>query len=118
MESIYYGKISKEVTERLLQRFGKDGSYLLRDSESLTGVLCLCVRKAPFVHTYRIEQSPHGWAVETVSGEPQYFESVGRLVESYRAKTPRNLEPLLYPLEKDKLSMETVQCTGTDYWQM
>ncbi|XP_062384441.1 SH2 domain-containing protein 1A-like isoform X2 [Sardina pilchardus] len=64
MESIYFGKISKEVTERLLERYGKDGSYLLRDSESVAGALCFCVRKAPFVHTYRIEKSQHGWAVE------------------------------------------------------
>ncbi|KAG5261946.1 hypothetical protein AALO_G00290340 [Alosa alosa] len=119
MESIYYGKISKEVTERLLERYGKDGSYLLRDSESVAGALCFCVRKAPFVHTYRIEKSQRGWAVETVSGSnPEYFQSVSKLVECYRAKTPRNMEPPLYPLDKDKLSEEALQSIGPSYWEI
>lgn len=41
---IYYGRIGHEATERLLQRFGHDGSFLLRDSETVPGACCLCVR--------------------------------------------------------------------------
>uniref|UniRef100_A0A8C2ZS73 SH2 domain-containing protein n=1 Tax=Cyclopterus lumpus TaxID=8103 RepID=A0A8C2ZS73_CYCLU len=42
---IYYGRIGSEATERLLERFGHDGSFLLRDSETVQGAYCLCVRK-------------------------------------------------------------------------
>lgn len=47
VRSIYYGRIGSDATERLLERFGHDGSFLLRDSETVEGAYCLCVRWAP-----------------------------------------------------------------------
>lgn len=41
--SYYHGPLSKTDCERLLLREGVDGNFLLRDSESLPGALCLCV---------------------------------------------------------------------------
>lgn len=41
--TVYHGNISRETGERLLLATGLDGSYLLRDSESVPGVYCLCV---------------------------------------------------------------------------
>uniref|UniRef100_A0A8C5HZL7 SH2 domain-containing protein n=1 Tax=Gouania willdenowi TaxID=441366 RepID=A0A8C5HZL7_GOUWI len=41
--SIYYGAIGQEAAEKLLQRFGRDGSFLLRDSRTMEGAFCLCV---------------------------------------------------------------------------
>ncbi|XP_023656792.1 SH2 domain-containing protein 1A-like isoform X5 [Paramormyrops kingsleyae] len=69
--SIYFGKISKEKTERLLELYGKEGSFLTRDSESERGAYCLCVRRTPFVHTYKISQYHGGWAVK--SGRPRQY---------------------------------------------
>lgn len=43
-QSIYYGQIGHKDAERLLGKYGEDGSFLLRDSESQHGALCLCVR--------------------------------------------------------------------------
>lgn len=40
---VYHGAISREAGEKLLLAAGTDGSYLLRDSESIPGVYCLCV---------------------------------------------------------------------------
>ena len=39
----YHGPLSKRDCETLLLKEGVDGNYLLRDSESMPGVLCLCV---------------------------------------------------------------------------
>ena len=39
----YHGPLSKKDCETLLLKDGIDGNFLLRDSESLPGVLCLCV---------------------------------------------------------------------------
>ncbi|XP_060755478.1 SH2 domain-containing protein 1B-like isoform X5 [Neoarius graeffei] len=64
LQNMYYGQIGQRDVEWLLGKYGKDGSFLLRDSQSERGALCLCVRKTPFVHTYRIVHSPQGWALE------------------------------------------------------
>lgn len=39
----YHGPLSKHDCETLLLKERVDGNYLLRDSESMPGVLCLCV---------------------------------------------------------------------------
>ena len=44
VRSIYFGRIGSEATEELLERFGHDGSFLLRDSDTMQGAYCLCVR--------------------------------------------------------------------------
>lgn len=41
--TIYHGPIGKEEGERRLGQDGRDGSYLLRNSDSVPGVYCLCV---------------------------------------------------------------------------
>ncbi|KAB0357788.1 hypothetical protein FD755_002248 [Muntiacus reevesi] len=38
----YHGPLSKRDCETLLLKERVDGNYLLRDSESMPGVLCLC----------------------------------------------------------------------------
>lgn len=40
----YFGRIGSQATERLLERFGQEGSFLLRDSDTVQGLYCLCVR--------------------------------------------------------------------------
>ncbi|XP_062866738.1 SH2 domain-containing protein 1A-like [Trichomycterus rosablanca] len=98
---LYFGQIGKHDAERLLGKYGKDGSFLLRDSQSVQGALCLCVRKAPFVHTYRIAHSPQGWAVEADNSEKlEWFQSLDKLIACYRKLTPSNMVPLLFPFEK------------------
>ncbi|CDQ60119.1 unnamed protein product [Oncorhynchus mykiss] len=63
--SVYHGAISKATTEMILGAVGRDGSYLLRDSESLPNTYCLCVLCKDVVYTYRMFQINEGsWTVE------------------------------------------------------
>ncbi|CDQ88243.1 unnamed protein product [Oncorhynchus mykiss] len=41
--AVYHGAISREEGEMRLWTAGRDGSYLIRNSESLAGLYCLCV---------------------------------------------------------------------------
>ncbi|XP_018594732.1 SH2 domain-containing protein 1A-like [Scleropages formosus] len=104
--SVYYGKMSKEETERVLERYGREGSFLTRDSESEPGSYCLCVRRSFVVHTFRISRSAGGWAIQTPPGEkPQCFQTLNQLIDYYRKETPGNMVPLLHPLEKQALGL-------------
>uniref|UniRef100_A0A663M6P8 SH2 domain containing 1A n=1 Tax=Athene cunicularia TaxID=194338 RepID=A0A663M6P8_ATHCN len=62
---IYHGGITREAGEKLLLAAGTDGSYLLRDSESIPGVYCLCVLHQGYVYTYRVSKTETGsWSEE------------------------------------------------------
>ncbi|XP_030017234.1 SH2 domain-containing protein 1A-like [Sphaeramia orbicularis] len=104
IQSIYYGRIGSEATEMLLERFGRDGSFLLRDSDTVRGAYCLCVRKAPFVHTYRLVHTSAGWSLQD-SRQRQSFRTLETLIESYRGGTASDvsLAPLTDPLDKTQL---------------
>ncbi|XP_039998593.1 SH2 domain-containing protein 1A-like isoform X2 [Xiphias gladius] len=105
VQSIYYGRIGSEAAERLLERFGRDGSFLLRDSETVQGAYCLCVRKAPFVHTYRLAHSADGWFLQNSRDRPQRFRTLETLIESYRrsAASGVGIAPLTHPLDRTEL---------------
>ncbi|KAM4597514.1 SH2 domain-containing protein 1A-like [Polymixia lowei] len=106
VQSIYYGKIGSHATERLLERYGNEGSFLLRDSETVQGAYCLCVRKTPFVRTYRLLHSSDGWSLQLASRESfRCFETLDRLLESYRTgiTSDVNIAPLTHPLDKSQL---------------
>ncbi|KAK7945087.1 hypothetical protein WMY93_000815 [Mugilogobius chulae] len=70
--TIYYGHISSQATEQLLERFGRDGSFLLRI-------------KNPFVHTYRLVHSSDGWSLQ---GQSRHvFNKLQTLIEHYRTRS-------------------------------
>ncbi|KAJ1197698.1 hypothetical protein NDU88_001554 [Pleurodeles waltl] len=74
--SVYHGSISRETGEKLLTDVGLDGSYLIRDSESVPGVYCLCVLFKGYVYTYRIHQTDTGsWTTDVMYYFKQNFAS-------------------------------------------
>lgn len=89
---VYHGAISKQECEDLLGRKGKDGAYLIRDSETIQGAMCLCVLKSNVVYTYRLLQSHSGsFTLQTASGvEEKFFKTLRDLVKYYK-KTGQGL---------------------------
>ncbi|XP_060220625.1 SH2 domain-containing protein 1B isoform X1 [Meriones unguiculatus] len=97
----YHGQLTKRECEALLLKGGVDGNFLIRDSESVPGALCLCVSKflkcgggrererkrerekqehkdvqitrfKRFVYTYRIFREKYGYYnIQTKEGSPK-----------------------------------------------
>ncbi|NXR63262.1 SH21A protein, partial [Rhadina sibilatrix] len=83
---VYHGAITREAGERLLLAAGTDGSYLLRDSESIPGVYCLCVLHQGYVYTYRVSKTETGsWSAETAPGvQRRLFRKVHNLLSAFQ----------------------------------
>ncbi|KAM4586636.1 SH2 domain-containing protein 1A-like [Fundulus diaphanus] len=98
--AVYHGPIGKEEGERRLGQDGRDGCYLVRDSDSVPGVFCLCVLCKGFVYTYRLHKDEAGsWAAETSPGVPKrYFRQVKNLIATFQKRGQGLAMPLLYPV--------------------
>ncbi|KAG9329807.1 hypothetical protein JZ751_028966 [Albula glossodonta] len=85
---MYHGRISKERCQELLSKKGRDGSFLIRASETIQGALCLCVYKEKTVYTYRIHQNHSGhYTLQTsVNTQEKFFGTLEELVENYKKK--------------------------------
>ncbi|XP_043989169.1 SH2 domain-containing protein 1A-like isoform X2 [Gambusia affinis] len=118
VRSIYYGRIGSKVTEKLLEKFGRDGSFMLRDSETVPGAYCL---KAPFVHTYRLERDGGGgggWYLQDTRGRLLRFGTIESLIDHYRSHptSHQGVAPLILPLERATVPSNWIQ--GLVYMEM
>ncbi|XP_036376498.1 SH2 domain-containing protein 1A [Megalops cyprinoides] len=104
---MYHGSISREACQELLSSKGKDGSFLIRDSETIQGALCLCVYKQKVVYTYRILQTHSGYyTLQTSAGvQERFFKTLVELVQSYREKDQGLASPLRYPVKRRMRSL-------------
>ncbi|XP_024910233.1 SH2 domain-containing protein 1B [Cynoglossus semilaevis] len=84
----YHGAISKMECEDILNQKNKDGAYLIRDSETIQGAMCLCVYKKKVVYTYRLFRTFSGQiALMTARGvEEIFFKSVEDLILYFKKK--------------------------------
>lgn len=98
--AVYHGPIGKTLCERRLCEAGRDGSYLIRDSESVPGVYCLCVLCKGYVYTYRLHQDAEGsWAAETAPDQQKrLFRKVKNLISAFEKPDQGIAIPLLYPV--------------------
>ncbi|NXE34492.1 SH21A protein, partial [Ptilorrhoa leucosticta] len=109
---VYHGAITREAGEKLLLAAGTDGSYLLRDSESIPGVYCLCVLYQGYVYTYRVSQTETGsWSAETAPGvHRRLFRKVQNLILAFQKPNQGIITPLQNPVVNH---VKANYCPGT-----
>ncbi|XP_023252690.1 SH2 domain-containing protein 1B2-like [Seriola lalandi dorsalis] len=84
----YHGAMSRKECEDLLGKKNKDGAYLIRDSETIHGAMCLCVYKKRVVYTYRLLQTHNGQYTLMAAGgvEETFFKNLEDLIRHYKRK--------------------------------
>ncbi|XP_057208520.1 SH2 domain containing 1A duplicate a isoform X2 [Triplophysa rosa] len=84
----YHGDISKKRAEEILSKAGRDGSYLIRDSERLPGSYCACVLCGEWVYTYRVFKQKDGyWTIELLGQKKDSLEKSVILFLLSRSRT-------------------------------
>ncbi|XP_068103737.1 phosphatidylinositol 3,4,5-trisphosphate 5-phosphatase 2B-like isoform X1 [Hyperolius riggenbachi] len=101
----YHAELSQASAEQLLIRDGRDGAFLVRQSESVSGAYAICLMYQQQVHTYRVLPEENGLlAVQAVQGiEVRRFSGLCKLVSAYRRKGNGLVTALCHPIGRERL---------------
>ncbi|NXQ58566.1 SHIP1 phosphatase, partial [Anthoscopus minutus] len=100
----YHGNITRSRAEDLLSKVGKDGSFLVRASESIASAYALCVLYRNCVYTYRIlPDKENKLIVQASEGVPvKYFQNLEELIEYYKKEHMGLVWHLKYPVPREE----------------
>ncbi|XP_054458554.1 phosphatidylinositol 3,4,5-trisphosphate 5-phosphatase 1 [Anoplopoma fimbria] len=99
-----HGTISRSKAEDLLSKAARDGSFLIRASESIQGAYALCVLYQNCVYTYRIlPNEDKKLSVQASEGVPiRFYSMLPELVEAYYSPNMGLITHLQYPVQREE----------------
>ncbi|KAM5237500.1 SH2 domain-containing protein 1B [Ctenodactylus gundi] len=108
----YHGPLTKRECEAVLLKEGVNGNFLIRDSESMPGVLCLCVSFNNCVYTYRIFREKYGYyRIQTNEGTRKLiFPNLEELVSTFEKPNQGLVVHLSNPIKRLNLSLRRRGC--------